>query len=102
MADFTFTVPDNILDEVIDSFVSVYGYRDKIENPYFNPNVEGSKPLIDNPVGKKDFFMEKIISFVQDVSKSSFIEKAVVAERKKAKVEIDTRIVLSDKPTAGG
>jgi len=102
MADFTFTIPDDILDDTLNEFCATHGYREQIDNPAFAPGNDQEPQLILNPIGKKTHLVNVVIKFIQDSVKVNIVGKAVDTERKKVVTEVDNKYILTAKPTVGG
>lgn len=102
MADFTFTIPDDILKDVLDEFCATHGYSALIDNPLFIPGDERQPQLIANPVSDKDFLLQVVIRFIQNSVKIGITNKAVEVERKKVIAETDAKYVLTAKPSIVG
>lgn len=49
MAQFTIEIQDDQVMDVLIALAHMYKYQNKIANPDYNPMVQGSAELIDNP-----------------------------------------------------
>lgn len=78
MAEFTFTIPDQYVPDLIEAFADRFKYPETIQDPN-----ETGPSGIPNPQSKADFAKEKIRDFI----KRTYIEY-------KAKVNAETAIQL--------
>lgn len=89
MASITLTIPNSEAARVLDGFAAYHRYRVTIDNPDYDPNVEGSLVTIPNPETKIQFAKKKIIEFIKE-SVSAAEERATLeAARDAAPAEPD-------------
>ncbi len=82
-------IPDIKKIDIINSFAIQYGYEDEIYK---------KGKLVKNNISKKDFFFDKISSFIKDVyvaSKITSNKKDEISISKKAKEEINNLININ-------
>ena len=73
MAKITLEIPDDKLQEVVDSLCATYGYQAKILD-------KDGKEII-NPETPAQFAKRQVVQFVKEVVKSSRINKAAAIAR---------------------
>ena len=65
-------IPDGQVNRVNNAFASIYGYRDKIQDP----NVTDVISLIDNPQTKRQFAKQQIVEFIKRTVLSYELDEA--------------------------
>jgi uncharacterized protein (DUF1697 family) len=85
-------IHDNKVKDVENSFASTFGYKEKISTGEVD-ELTGEQIVKDNPMSKKEFVKERIISFIKDVVKSQSVEIAIKEARDRKIREIDSEVI---------
>lgn len=101
MAKTTFIInaPDKTKAEIEADMVTLAtarGWTEKIQNPEYDPEVEGSLEEIDNPVTAKDFVKEIVANFLKDQMRAIAADEGARAGRSQALATVNADLEKYD------
>ena len=102
MASITLTIPDNLVNRVLDGFSFQNHYKDKVTNPETldeytsrTGSADGYESEIDNPETKVQFLKRKLLEYVKLSVKAAEITMAVESAKDAADTSVENEIQLS-------
>lgn len=89
MATITLTIPDPVLNRVVNAVAANYGYQSTVPNP----SIPGQ--FISNPETKTQFAKRQLNIFLKENVKSYEVNLAIDASRQSTLTSVETEIQLS-------
>lgn len=77
-------LPDDVHDDVVEAFCTLFRYPDKILDPT-------TQEVIDNPITPEDFVQDQLAYYIMEVTMNNIIQKRQTAVQEALNAEMEIR-----------